>query len=79
MDSFTEKKLTEAMVQSWSNYLEFLAFTQDLEAAKIPKRHVTLHMHERMPDFGNPKDSAHGYDENLNKDLKATLWKTIAF
>ena len=67
------------MLKVWKYYGEFIAYTEDIEEMKIPKRHVIVHILERMPDLGNPKEYANWFDESLNKDLKQCCRKTTAF
>ena len=66
-------------MECWNKYTEFLAHTEDIEEMKIPKRHVIVHMLERMPDLGNPHKYSNWLDESLNKDLKHCCRKTTAF
>ena len=69
----------EAMLKCWKYFGSFIASTEELEEMKIPKRHVIVHILERMPDFGNPKKYANWLDESLNKDLKQCCRKTTAY
>ena len=62
-------------MECWDNYKQFLALTDiddDDMDQRMPKRHLILHMLERLPDFGNPRFYANWMDETLNKVLKRT-------
>ena len=60
--------------RSFDAYKRFLRLTSDLGdemSMLIPKRHVILHLLERLHDQGNPRFYANWYDETLNRHLKA--------
>jgi len=59
-----------AIDECFSLYGTFLDLTNHLEECLIPKRHLVIHMLERLPDFGNPECDSNWYDEHLNKLLK---------
>ena len=65
---------TSEIQECWDCYKQYLSLTnEDDDLQKIPKRHQTLHMLERLPDLGNPKGYANWVDETLNRTLKGTL------
>ena len=49
--------------------------TETEEEMLIPKRHMAMHILERMIDLGNPKAYANWHDEDLNRDLKLSCRK----
>ena len=44
--------------------------TEGDDQFEIPKRHVILHMLERLPDLGNTKAYANWLNETYNKHMK---------
>ena len=60
----------DEQTRAWNAYLRFLRLTQGIPDMDAPKRHMVLHMLERLPDLGNPSKYANWRDESLNKDLK---------
>ena len=71
-------RLTIMQIQAaWDHYKQYMALTDDIDDPddmdqRLPKRHLVLHMLERLHDFGNPRFYANWMDETLNKTLKAT-------
>ena len=70
---------TEEMKTAWDEYTLFLTITKDMEALNIPKKHVIVHVLQRMKDLGNPRKYANWLDESLNYDLKTACRKTTRF
>ena len=50
-------------------WLRFAALTEDL--LSLPKRHLTMHLLDRIPWFGNPALHANWEGDDLNRLLKA--------
>ena len=61
-----------AIAESFRMYSDFLDITEEMEDLHIPKRHLLIHMFERIDHFGNPNGYATWYDEHLNRLLKAS-------
>ena len=65
-------RLSEESIDAcWANYKLFLVLTNHLDDTLIPKRHLVVHMLEKLPVFGNPEGYSNWYDEHLNKLLKS--------
>ena len=56
--------------QSWHFYQSFIQATVGEQECELPKRHMLLHVLQRMPSLGNPRFYANWCDEGLNKRLK---------
>ena len=62
---------TSEVQESFDCYNEFLAKTRDFDDLDLPKKHMLLHMLERLTDVGNPTFYSNWLNESLNKLLKA--------
>jgi hypothetical protein len=70
--------LTQSDINAaWDLWKRHLALTEDQPDMEIPKRHVIIHLLEKLPWFGNPRLYANWVDETLNKNLK-TACRTIS-
>jgi hypothetical protein len=56
--------------KSWHAYQTFIHATESEPECELPKRHMLVHLLQRMPDLGNPRFYANWTDETLNKHLK---------
>jgi hypothetical protein len=73
-------RLTSVEIQqAWDFYSRFGALTDDDEDFAMPKRHVALHLLERLPDLGNPKVYANWLNEAYNKHMKLACRTTNQF
>ena len=55
----------------WNFFQSFIQATHAETECALPKRHMLLHVLERMPVLGNPRYYANWLDESLNKHLKS--------
>jgi hypothetical protein len=56
--------------KAWHAYNIFIHATESESECELPKRHILVHVLERMADLGNPRFYANWMDETLNKHLK---------
>ena len=69
-DAASTRLTGEEIQHAWDCYGRFGALTDHDEEWDIPKRHLAVHMLERLPDLGNPKGYANWLNEAYNRQMK---------
>ncbi len=57
-------------IKLWDVWVRFLALVADIGDLNIPKKHLTTHLLDKVPWFGNPMNYSNWRDESDNHTLK---------